>query len=81
MLEYRTKIQDGGRLVIPADYRRALGMEPGEEVILKVQENELRIYPAHQALLRARQLLKKYVSKKNLVEELVAERRRESAHE
>ena len=29
------KIADGGRLVIPAEYRRELGMEPGDEVIIR----------------------------------------------
>jgi AbrB family looped-hinge helix DNA binding protein len=82
MSEYRTKIQDGGRLVIPAECRRALHMEPGEEVILRVREDELLIYPSRQALKRARQLVKKYIpKKKKLVDELITERRREAAHE
>ena len=81
MSEYRTKIQDGGRLVIPVDCRRALNMEPGEEVVLRVQEGELLIYPAHQALLRVRRLVRKYTQKKKLVDELIAERRREAARE
>ena len=82
MSEYRTRIQDGGRLVIPAECRRALHMDIGEEVVLKVKEDELLIYPARQALTRARQLVRKYIKRKRrLVDELIAERRREAAHE
>lgn len=82
MPDYHTKIQDGGRLVIPAACRRVLHMEPGGEVVLRVKEDELIIFPARHALVRARRLVKKYIKKdRKLADELIAERRREAANE
>ncbi len=79
MQEYHTKVQNGGRVVIPADCRRSLSLEPGEKIVMRVKDGELVIYPARQALLRARQLVKKHTAKKKLVDELIAQRREEAA--
>ncbi len=81
MLEHRTKIHDGGRLVVPAAYRQALGLAPGEEVILRLEKDELRVYSARQALARVRRLVKKHAGGRSLVDELIAERRKEAADE
>jgi len=81
MDEHRTHIQDGGRLVIPADYRRALHLQPGEEVILRMQEGELLVSPVKQALARMRRLVKKYGRRKKMVDSLIADRRREAQRE
>ncbi|MBI4280293.1 MAG: AbrB/MazE/SpoVT family DNA-binding domain-containing protein [Armatimonadetes bacterium] len=72
----------GGRLVIPAPYRKALGLRPGDEVILRLEDGELRILTLHQALKRARRIVRRYVPKgRSLVRELIAERRREAQRE
>ena len=34
----RTKVVDGGRIVIPASFRRALGVGVGDEVILELHQ-------------------------------------------
>ena len=81
MLEHRVRLQDGGRLVIPADYRKAMGLATGEDVVLRMQNNELLIYPAREALTRARQLVRKYSKNKHMVDDLIAERRREAKSE
>jgi AbrB family looped-hinge helix DNA binding protein len=81
MLEYRTRLQDGGRLVIPADFRRELSLSPGEEIILRVREGELLVSSVRQALSRMRKLVKKYGHKKRMVDSLIAARRREAARE
>ncbi len=81
MLECRTKIHDNGRLVVPMACRRALGIDSGEDVILRIESGELRLYPAKQALTRAQKLVKKYMPRRKLVDELIAERRKESVDE
>lgn len=81
MLETRTRLQEGGKLVIPATYRKALNLSQGEELVLRIQNNELRIAPASQALGRARSLVKKHVRRKTLAAELIAERRKQAARE
>ena len=39
-----TKISAGGRVVIPAEYRKALGVRTGDEVILTLDDGEVRLY-------------------------------------
>ncbi|MDQ7801245.1 MAG: AbrB/MazE/SpoVT family DNA-binding domain-containing protein [Armatimonadota bacterium] len=78
----KTRIGRGGRLVIPAPYRRQLGLRPGDEVVVRVEAGELRVLTVSQALARARALLGSYVSPgRSLARELVSERREEAARE
>jgi AbrB family looped-hinge helix DNA binding protein len=82
MNETSTKIAHGGRLVIPAKHRRALGLKTGDEVILRVVDGELRILSRTEAVRRAQELVKRHVRKgRSLVDELSAERRAEAAGE
>lgn len=39
----RVKLGEGGRLVIPAAMREALGVKPGDELALEVEDGELKI--------------------------------------
>lgn len=39
----RVKLGEGGRLVIPAAMREALGVKPGDELALEVDDGELKI--------------------------------------
>ncbi|MDR7492517.1 MAG: AbrB/MazE/SpoVT family DNA-binding domain-containing protein [Armatimonadota bacterium] len=78
----KTRIGRGGRLVIPATYRRLLSLRPGDEVILRVEGGELRILTSRQALARARNLVRRYAgSGRSLARELISERRAESARQ
>ncbi len=42
-LTVRTKITEGGRIIIPAKLRQVLGIEIGENVTLSVKDNSLQI--------------------------------------
>jgi AbrB family looped-hinge helix DNA binding protein len=65
-----------GRVVIPASFREALGINPGDEVVLRLEEDGLRISTQKQRLEHARRLVRKYVKPgRSLVDELIAERR------
>jgi antitoxin PrlF len=80
--QVRAKIDQGGRVVIPAEYRRALGLRPGEEVVLQLEEGEIRMLSLAQAIRRAQALVRQYVPEgRSLSEELIAERRAEAAGE
>ena len=82
MTRIRTKIADGGRIVIPADFRRALGMDVGDEVILDLGDGQLRVLTPRQAVKNAQDLVRRYVPDGHrLADELIAERRAEAAHE
>ena len=68
--------------MIPASYRKALGIEPGDELIVILDQGELRIITPAQAVLRARELVRQFVPDgTSLVEELLDDRRKESARE
>jgi bifunctional DNA-binding transcriptional regulator/antitoxin component of YhaV-PrlF toxin-antitoxin module len=69
-----------GRFVIPAVYRRALGVEAGDALLLRFEDGELRITTRQLALARARALVRRHVPEGvSLSDELVAERREASA--
>ncbi len=71
-----------GRLVIPVGFRRQLGIEAGDEVILRLDEEGLHLSTPAQALARAQAFVRTLeVDGRDLAAELVAERRREAAEE
>ncbi|MCK5930960.1 MAG: AbrB/MazE/SpoVT family DNA-binding domain-containing protein [Fulvimarina manganoxydans] len=73
-------ITENGRLNIPADMRRALGLEGAGRVILRMDENGIHIMTREHALQRVRELMAPYVTDGvSRVDELIAERRAEAA--
>jgi AbrB family looped-hinge helix DNA binding protein len=79
MDQVKTKLGEGGRIVIPAEYRQALGLQVGDEVILRLEGKELRIFTLNQAIRRAQELVNRYIPQdRSLADELIAERRLES---
>lgn len=79
MQDFKTKLGKGGRIVIPTEYRRELGVEPGDEIILHLDEEGLRLYTPAQAVARAQVLVRRYVTDgRSLSEELISERREEA---
>lgn len=79
-MQVHTTIDGGGRLVIPAEIRRALGLKTGDRVILSLREDGLRVLTVEQAVRQAQAWVRRYVpAERSLVEELLAERREDSA--
>lgn len=77
-MDQKAKIGKNGRMIIPAEFRRTLGFEDGDEVILHVDEGGLRISTPAQAISRAQALVRRYVPEgSDLSGELVADRRTE----
>ncbi len=80
MSEVKPKIGEGGSVVIPARYRKSLGLKSGDDVILVLEEGEVRVMTPQQAVRRAQALVRRYVPKgRRLVDELLRERREETA--
>ena len=78
----RVKINQQGRIVIPAECRAAAGLKPGDELIVEaVGEGEVRLRTKAQALKEAQQIVARYSAGRDLVAELIAERRAEAARE
>lgn len=79
MNEIRVNIGRSGRIVIPASLRRELGIGVGDEVILRIEDGELRIVTLERAVARAQALVRRHVKVGiSLSEALIAERRREA---
>ncbi|HKD85109.1 MAG TPA: AbrB/MazE/SpoVT family DNA-binding domain-containing protein [Terriglobales bacterium] len=80
--ETRMRVNENGRIVIPAAFRKALGIEVGDEVVLRVQDNELRITTQQQRIQRAQERARKYLKPgTSLASELLAERREAAKNE
>ena len=56
------KVVEGGRIIVPAAFRRALGLEKGDSVLLELHEDELRVRPARTALRRLQAKLRELPS-------------------
>lgn len=79
MLRVETVLGRNGRVVIPAELRRQLGVETGDRLILDLDEDGVVIRTPAMALRRAQALVRRYVPPgRDLAAELLAERREES---
>jgi len=76
------KVRKDGSVLIPAVFRKALGMKPGEPLVASWVDHEVRImtlkHRLEEAQRHARKNIKPGVS---LVDELIADRRREAQRE
>lgn len=82
MQETRARVSENGRVVIPASFRKTLGIEPGDEVVLRIEDEELRITTQQRRIQRAQRRARQYVKLGvSLVDELLAERRKAAERE
>ena len=80
--ETRLRVNENGRIVIPAAFRKALGIEIGDEVVLRLHDDELNITTQQRRIQRAQHRARKYLKPgTSLVDELLAERREAARHE
>jgi AbrB family looped-hinge helix DNA binding protein len=80
--ETRQRINQNGRVVIPASFRKALGIKIGDEVVLRMEDDELRITTLKRRVERAQRLVRKHVRRgTSLVDKLIAERREAARNE
>jgi bifunctional DNA-binding transcriptional regulator/antitoxin component of YhaV-PrlF toxin-antitoxin module len=79
MLSARVTLGHGGRVLIPVEIRKALGMEIGDEFLMKVENQELKMFSLHHAVQEAQSLMAKYNPKKiSLSDEIIKDRRDEA---
>lgn len=78
----KTKVTQGGRIVIPAEMRKQLGIEIGEDVNLTLENDAVKISTRKVALRRIQEAVKLFGDKDySIVDELIAERRKEAENE
>jgi AbrB family looped-hinge helix DNA binding protein len=78
-----TRMGAGGRLVIPSGLRKRLGLRPGSHVTLTENvDGDLVVSTPEAALHKLQSLVRRHVPEGvSLVDELLAERRAEAAHD
>ena len=77
MNEARMRVNENGRVVIPATFRAALGIDAGDELVMRIEDNELRITTLKNRIERAQNRIRRYIKPgTRLSDELIAERRK-----
>jgi AbrB family looped-hinge helix DNA binding protein len=82
-MQAMARINQQGRIVIPAECRAAVGLKPGDELLIEViGEDELRLRTPEQVIKEAQAIVAQYLPKgRDLVQGLIDERRAEAARE
>lgn len=79
----RGKIVSGGRVIVPAEFRRALGLKDGDAVIIELDGDGLRVRSYQAVIAAVQQRMKNYAPADGsfLSDELIADRRAEAGRE
>ena len=76
----KVRLRTGGRVVIPAAFRNALGLKANEVLLAQIENGEIHLLTATAAARRAQAIVRQFVPEGvSLVDELIAERRGEAA--
>lgn len=82
MDEMRARVNENGRVVIPAPFREALGIDAGDELVMRIEDKELRITTLKDRIQRAQNRVRRYVKPgTRLSDDLIAERREAAKRE
>jgi len=83
MMAQAVKIIEGGKLVIPASMRRAMGIARGDTVVVELlSDGDLRVRPLASAIREAQQIVRKSVKPdRSLADELMRERKQDAVRE
>lgn len=77
-MRYSIPLQENGRLILPADIRRALNLKKGDKVIIDTQGDRIELTTAQRERRRAQMLFRSFIpSGEQLVDQLINERRAE----
>jgi len=81
-MNHTAHVSSGGRVVIPAKLRKAIGLRTGDAVIIRLTKDGLVMTTPERAVRAAQALVKEYVpGDQRLAEQLIAERRDEAKQE
>lgn len=80
--QMRLHVDRGGRIVLPAACRRALGIQVGDDLIARLEDGELRLMTVAEAVRRAQALVRRAIPDgPSLADELLTDRRAEADRE
>ncbi len=71
-----------GRIIIPSRLRKALEIQDGDEILLRLENGSIRLIPLRQAVALAQKTVRRYVPEGvSLADALIQARREEAADE
>ena len=81
-IEAKARLNENGRIVIPAEIRQKMGLQPGDMLFLSVEGQTLRIESQQARIRRIQESLSRLIpADRVLSEEFIAERREEARRE
>jgi AbrB family looped-hinge helix DNA binding protein len=81
-LHAKARLSSNGRLLIPAAIREQMGFEPGESLLIDVEDGVLRIESYRARIRRIQREIAQYIKPGVLLlDELIADRREEACQE
>lgn len=82
MPSVKVRLGPDGRVVVPAPIRDALGLKEGDVLFARLEGGEIKLLTPQSAMMRAQAIVRQFVpADVSLVDELIADRRREAAQE
>lgn len=79
---YRVRLGDRGRLVVPVEVRKKLGLEQGELLLLRIDEDgSMHLVRSSDVVAQVRGIFSDLDPEHSLVDELITERRLEAERE
>ena len=76
MQEVQTRLGENGRIVIPAEFRKLLGLKVGDPLVVRLDEDGLRIESRRAAVRAAQRMIRERVPKGELLTERLFKMRR-----
>ena len=58
------RVSTAGRISLPADFRKAVGLERGGDVVIELDGNDIRIRTVHEAVARAQAIARRVFADK-----------------
>ena len=78
----KARLSANGRIVIPAEIRKEMGIQPGETLMLEFKNKALTIETFEARIRRVQRSMRRYIQPgRSLADELIAERREEARRE
>lgn len=80
-MDYRAKIQKGGKVTIPSVLCKKLNMAEGDIVTIREENGDIKLITQHQALAEAQALANQYLTNDNTVDDFLRWRKQEATVE
>lgn len=78
----QARINQNGRIVVPAVIRKAMGLKLGDTIVMSLEDGILRIEPQFAKIRRVQAEFQQFANPESLAsDELIAERREEARRE